>query len=77
MFSVYVAALKDLELAKAIHLSQAYLITAIQQEKAPTKIFLEYSGYTDIFTSDLAIELHENTGINKYAIDLNEDNQPP
>ncbi len=36
----------------------------------------EYSDYTDVFSTDLAIELLENISINKYAIDLIKRKQP-
>ncbi len=38
---------------------------------------MEYSDYADVFSFDLTIELPENTGINKHAIELIEGKQPP
>ncbi len=38
--------------------------------KVSVKILSEYSNYGNTFLSKLAIELTENTGINKYAIKL-------
>lgn len=35
-----------------------------------SKILKEYAEYIDIFSSDLAIKLPENTGTNKYAMDI-------
>ena len=65
-FVVHVAALNNLELA--IHHSQAPLLAALQHNKAPTKIPPKYADYTDLFSPDFAMELPENTGINKHAI---------
>lgn len=44
--------------------------------KPLTKVSLKYSNYTNIFLFDLAIELPENIGINKYAIELAKSKQP-
>lgn len=44
---------------------------------APIKILAKYYDYADVFTFDLAMKLPENTGINKYAIELIERKQPP
>ncbi len=44
---------------------------------APTEISAKYSDYTDVFSSDLAMELSENTGMNKYVIKLIKRKQPP
>ena len=41
-------------------------------DKAPTKVSAEYSDYSNIFSSENAAELLENTGMNKYAIKLEE-----
>ncbi len=61
----------------SIYPSRAPIIAALQQDKIPTKISLEYSDYADVFLFDLLIELPENTGINEYAIELVKDKQPP
>lgn len=37
---------------------------------AQTKILLEYSDFTNIFTSNLANKLLENITMNKYVIEL-------
>ena len=52
-------------------------VTALQQDKAPTKIPLEYPDYADFFSSYLAMELSENTDINKHAIELIQSKQSP
>ena len=74
IFVVYVAALEALKLA--IHLSQAPLLAALQQDKAPIKIPSEYIDYTNVFSLDLAMQLPENTSINKHAIELIEGKEP-
>ena len=51
-------------------------VAALQQDKTPTKILPEYADYANDFSPDLAIELPENIGINKYTIKLIEGKQP-
>ena len=63
--------------ATTIHLFQTVQIAAIEWNKALTKSLIEYSDYADIFSTNLVMELPENTGINKYAIKLVEGKQPP
>ena len=72
---MHIAALKALELA--VYPSRAPLLAALQQDKALTKIPLEYANYANVFSPDLAMELPENTSINKHAIKLSEGKQPP
>lgn len=60
-----------------IHFSQVSLLATLQQEKAFTKISLEYGHYDDVFFPDLAMELLKNRYINKYAIELVEGKQSP
>ncbi len=72
-FVVHVSVLE----ATTIHLSRAAQIAALQWDKAPTKIPAEYSDYADVFSSDLAMELPENTGLNDHSIELVEGKQPP
>ncbi len=74
-FVVHVSALDIAE--PSIRLSRAAQIAALQWDKAPIKIPIKYSDYANIFSSDLAMELSENTGINEYAIKLIERKQPP
>ena len=38
---------------------------------------MEYSDYSNFFSAENAAELPENTGMNKYAIELEESKQPP
>ena len=84
MFIVHVAALKTPKMT--IHPLQAIQViggksvqfTALQQEKAPTKIPPEYADYANVFLfSKLAIELPENTDINKHAVELKDGKQLP
>ena len=56
---------------------QAAQIAALKQDKALTKVLSKYADYIDIFSFNLAIELPKNTGINKHAIKLQDDKQPP
>ncbi len=72
-FVVHVSALE----AMTIHPSRAAQIAALQWNKAPTEIPAEYSDYIDVFSSDLAIELPENTSLNEHALELVEGKQPP
>ena len=46
------------------------LAALIQQDKDITKILAKYSDYTNVFSSDLAMELPQNTGTNEHAIEL-------
>ena len=75
IFVVHVVAFKNLELV--IHPSRAFLLTALQQDKAPTEIPPKYADYVDVYSSDLVMELPENTGMNEHAIELVEGKQPP
>lgn len=60
-----------------IYPSQTAQIAALQWDKAFTKIPFEYQDYADIFLPELAMELSENTGINKHTIELEDKKQPP
>ena len=61
----------------AIYPSPSAQILALIQDEAPTKIPPKYANYADVFSFDLTMELPKNTGINKYAIKLQDDKQPP
>ncbi len=67
-FVVHMLALDITELS--IHLLRAAQIAALQWDKAPTKIPAKYADYADVFSSNLAMELFENIGINEHAIKL-------
>ena len=78
-FVVYVAALEPrLQLAEfMIQPAQAAQIAALKQDEAPIKVPPKYADYTDVFSLDLAMELPENTSINKHTIELEVGKQPP
>lgn len=65
---VHISALKAI--GESIYSSQIAQIAAFELDKAHTKILTEYSNYADVFSSNLAIELSKNTGINEHAIEL-------
>lgn len=65
-----------LEAESLIHPSQATQINVIECDKAPTKIQAKYLNYANIFSSNLAIKLPKNTGINTYIIKPIKGNQP-
>ena len=75
-FVVYVAALEAPLAGMAIHPLREAQILALIQDKAPTKVLSEYADYADVFSSNLAMELPKNTGINEYAIELQDGRQP-
>ena len=56
--------------------SQVAQIAVLKQDEAPTKVSSKYTDYADIFSFDLAMELPENTNINEYAIELQDNKQP-
>ena len=76
-FVMHIAALEAPLSEMTIHSLWKTQILALIQDEAPTKIPPEYANYADIFSFDLAMELPKNTGINKYAIELHDDKQPP
>lgn len=57
------------EIPATIQLSWAAQIAALQWDKARIDISAEYANYANVFSFDLVIELTENTGINKQAIE--------
>ncbi len=61
----------------SIYPSRAAQIAALQWDKVPTEIPAKYSDYADVFSSDLAMELPENTEMNEHAIKLIKGKQPP
>ena len=78
-FVVHVAALKvALRLAEMmIDLARAAQIDALKQDETSTKVPPKYADYADVFSFDLKMELPENTGMNKLAIELQNSQQPP
>lgn len=77
MFQVYVVALEALQLALVIYLFWLLVLAEVEQNKAFTKIFLEYNGYTNVLSTDLVIELSEKIAINKHGIKLIKSKQLP
>ena len=69
-FVIHIAALKALLVRITIHPSQKAQISALIQDKAPTKVPLKYAEYVDVFSFNLTMELSKNTGINKHVIEL-------
>lgn len=65
-----------LEVEILIYLLQIVQIADLEWNKAYIKISTKYSDYANVFLINWAIELPENTGINKYAIKLIERKQP-
>ena len=59
-----------------IHIAKAAQIAALKQDVAPTKILPKYADYANTFSFDLAMELLENTGINKHGNKLEVGKQP-
>ena len=53
-----------------VHLFCRAQIAALVANEAPTSIPTEYSDFADVFSSELASELPEHTGINNHAIEL-------
>ena len=60
-----------------VHFEKQAQIRALLFDKALIEVPAEYSGYSNVFSAENAAELSENTGINKHAIELEEDKQPP
>ena len=52
-------------------------LAVLKWDKALIKIQAEYSDYSDVISTDLAIELPENTDMNEYTIELIEGKQLP
>ena len=52
-------------------------IAALKQDKAPTKVPAKYSDFSDGFSEKEALMLPERTNLNKHAIELEGDKQPP
>ena len=76
-FVVHVAALETLLARITIHPLQNAQILSLIQDKAPTKVPTKYTDYADVFFFNLAIELPQNTSINKHVIELQDGKQPP
>ncbi len=60
-----------------MHPSIRAQIAHLKADKAPTEVPNKYADFADFFSSKLAAELSEHTGINDHAIELVDDRQPP
>ena len=74
-FVVHVAILEQEEML--MHSEKQDHVGALLFDKAPTEVPAEYSNYNNDFSTESAAELPENTGMNEYAIELEEGKQPP
>ena len=52
-------------------------VWALIFNKAPIEVPAKYSNYSDVFSAENKAEFPENTWINKHAIKLEDDKQPP
>ena len=66
-FLVHVASVIEIIL---IHLARKAQIAVLQVDKTPIKIPVKYSDYANVFSSDLEMELFENTDMNEHIIKL-------
>ena len=60
-----------------VHFKRQAQVKALVSDKALIEVPTEYSDNSDVFSAKNAVKLPENTGINKYAIELEESKQPP
>ena len=60
-----------------VHAQKQAQVRALIFNEASTEVLVEYSNYRDIFSAENAAELSKNTGMNEYAIKLEEGKQPP
>lgn len=74
-FVMHIAAL-EVPAEISVHLLQVAQIAVLQWDKVSTKVPMKYSDDTDVFSTDLAMKLLENTDINKYVIKLPKGKQP-
>ena len=73
-FVVHIVIWKQEEMP--VHFEKQAQVGALLFNKAPTRILAEYFDYSNVFSTEYAAELPENTGINEHAIKLEEDKQP-
>ena len=76
-FVVHVAILEALLSEMTIHPSREAQIAALKQDEAPTEGQVKYSDFSDVFSEKDALVLPERTNLNKHAIELEGDKQPP
>lgn len=73
-FVVHIAT-TSVKTASNVYLSWQAQIMSLKVKEIT--IFLEYTDYTNIFSSDSATELSKHTGIKNHPINLVDDKQPP
>ena len=76
MFVVSIATLSTALTIYVYPLCQAQ-IGLLVPDKPPGKVLPKYLDYADVFLFDYTIKLPKNTSMNKYAIKLVENKQPP
>ena len=77
-YVVHVTSLHSTPLASLdVHPSREPQISGLIAKEAPIKVPAKYSDFADVFSSDLATKLPEQTEINTHVIDLEEGKQPP
>ena len=77
-YIVHVASLSSTPfVAFDVHSSQRPQISGLITEEVFTNVPAKYSDFADVFSSDLTSELPEYIGINDYAIELVDGQQPP
>ena len=59
-----------------VHPSHRPQVSGLIAKEALTKVLAKYSNFVDVFSPDLASELPKHTGINDYAIELVDGQQP-
>ena len=74
MFVVYVAIQKQEEML--VYSKKQAQVGVLLFDKAFSEILAEYSNYSNIILAENIAKLPKNTGINKYAIKLEEDKPP-
>lgn len=57
----------------SIHPVRVAQIAAPEWDKVSIKIAIEYTDFSNVFSSDLPMKLPKNTGTNDYAIELVEE----
>ena len=72
-FIVYMAIQEREEMP--VHSKKQDQVGALIFNEAPTEVPIEYSDYSNVFLVENMSELPENTGINKHAINLEENKQ--
>lgn len=75
-FKIFVIYVITLKAEASIYPAQTAQIADLQWDGAPIKNFFEYPDFSNMFSSDLTMELSGNTGINEHTIELIEEKKP-